>query len=277
MKAIVRAMIPLALLLTGAAGFAQMEYPGDQLESPESPETFLRRMQPVLHREEIATKTDEELKKIIVPKIEFHDTLIREAVDQMNVLIRAHNSEPSSFQIPPLRIRQFPIPAAQESPAQSNPALTGTATDAANKDASSEPKLLPPEEARISLSLSNTSLKEIIRYVTNLFGMVIDFQADAVWLKPMVWGIPVVETRSYSVPKAICTTRADAEELVKEQFPGFNPANPRGCSWNFNETTHVLTLRFVDVSFVFFEKWYARELLKNGFHFPPPRTSVQKP
>ena len=118
----------------------------------------------------------------------------------------------------------------------------------------------------MTLSLSNSTLKEALGYIAGLCGMTINVEPGAIWLKPMSsGGGSVLIKRGYIVPDAICSSKAQAEKLLKPTIPDFNSPD---FFWNFDESSHTLTLQYGDTLIDEFEIGYARELLKHGFQIP---------
>ena len=252
--------IPLSLVVFLLTLPASNTAVGQLAPQPETPEAFLQRIKPILDHDAFVIRTDAELNEIVIPKIEFHEAKAKDAIDEINKWIVSHNSKPKAFQIPLLRIRHIdllehatPASAPGASPVPGVPSPGG--------------KSVSPEDATITLSLSNTNVKEWIRYITSLSGMMIDIEQDAIWLKPLSYGESLLLKRVYIVPEAVFSTKAQAEKLLKPIVPQFTSPD---FFWDFNERSHLLTLQFGNPIIEEFEKKYAKELLQHGFRLPSP-------
>lgn len=237
--------------------------------SPETPEVFLQRIKPILDHDDFVSKTDGELSEIILPKVEFREASVKGVIAEMNKLILSHNSKPTAFQIPPLRIRDFNLLGLLEHATTALPGASPEQSNGSNVSSSPAAKSVAPEDAPLTLSLSNVSLKELLRYVTGLSGMVIDIEQDAIWLKPLSSGESLLLKRVYIVPEAVISTKAQAGKFLKPIIPQF--ASP-DFFWDFDGRSHQLTLQFANPTIEEFEKLYARELLKHGFRVPPAQS-----
>jgi hypothetical protein len=258
MRFIAQATILSLLALTAAASLAA----ASSVPPPETSKAFLRRMAPTLHRDEVISKTNAELKTILIPKFEMRDVTVQAVVDELNLQIRNHNSQPSAFQIPHLRIRHYSGLDATLAPSRNVSGL---------EKADPSPVLsIPPEDARITLSLSKITLAEAVRYVTNLSALMIDIEPGAIWLKPLIYPTIILTKRVYIISDSICSTKAQVEKLLADTCPDFQPVIPKGRPeyWKFDESTHLLSLRYAEPFIDQFEKSYARELLNHGFKIP---------
>jgi hypothetical protein len=215
-------------------------------------------MKPVLDHDAFVSKADEELNKIVIPKVEFRETTLGDAVDYINKMIVSHNARPEAFQIPLLR---FHLEMAGEpSPV---PALPPGMSPGANAEPPSGGKTVSPYDATITLSLSNVSMKELIRYLTSLGGLQPHIQADAIWLRPIsTGGISVLLKRVYLVPASVFSTKAEAEKFLKPIIPQFDSPD---FFWSFDEKSRLLTLQFANPTIEEFEEVYAHALLKHGY------------
>ena len=137
-----------ALAVDKHYNFEDTEYQAQNLDVrgiAESPEAFLKRVKPLVENESFAADVEKELTVISVPKIVFKETALSDAVEQLNQLISAHNSKRNIFQIPLVRIE--PSPPSE------------TTRPSGTKDGQQE---------RITLQLSDVSMKGLIQYIANL-------------------------------------------------------------------------------------------------------------
>lgn len=259
MKPIAQAIILSLLALTAAASRAS----SPPAPTPEMPGAFLRRMAPILHREDIVPKINAELEKILIPKFDVRDTPIADVVDELNRYISEHNSQPSAFQIPHLCIRH-------DSGLDATPTSSQNVSGSEKSDPS--PALpIPSEDARITLSLSKITLAEAVRYVTNLSALMIDIEPGTIWLKPLIYPTILLTKHVYIIPYSVCSTKAQAEKLLAGIIPDFKTSIPESSPqifWEFDASSHLLTLSYGEYTIDQFEKNYARELLNHGFKLP---------
>jgi hypothetical protein len=152
--------------------------------------------------------------------------------------------------VPPLT-----IPGVQASGSASAPTVPGAPANA---------KTVSPEEATITLTLTNVSLFELLHYVTNLAGLTIKVQPDGIWVKPiMSSGCYMMLTRAYRLPAAVCSTREQIDEIEK----AINLIKIPNRKWDFDPKTRCLTIRTIDPDFYNFEHWYAAALMRYGYKF----------
>ena len=112
----------------------------------------------------------------------------------------------------------------------------------------------------------DTNVKEWIRYITSLSGMMIDIEQDAIWLKPLSYGESLLLKRVYIVPEAVFSTKAQAEELLKPIVPQFISLIFSGILTR----DHICGSNSEIPSLKNLKKKYAKELLQHGFRLPSP-------
>src|SRR5205814_451880 len=142
------------------------------------------------------------LDSIIIPRIEFRDASIREAVDFLrqqaaandpttegrrgvDIVLRLHSLGRSSEPAPVTATTtagEAPLPAGENAP----PAATGMAT-AAPVVTPATPSLPPvnPAEARITLTLNQIPLGEALRYIASQAGLKVKVEPYAVLILPL--------------------------------------------------------------------------------------------
>lgn len=159
------------------------------------------------------------LNRIIIPKIEFHDATVREAIDFLkqksrdldttepdptrrgvNIVLKL-DSGVSSSSMPPAPI----IPSAT-----TIPGIDTTTTPAA--PAPSSPTTALPSEARITLSLNQIPMMEALRYITNLAGLKIKVEPYAVSIVPLSEPTDILITKEYRVPPGFISSSANPTE-----------------------------------------------------------------
>ena len=155
------------------------------------------------------------LNRITIPKINFQDATVREAID----FLKQKSKEMDTTEADPakrgvnivLKLESAPGSAA---PAGAAPAIPGLETApaegaAAAPGAPSTPSV-NPSDARITLSLSNIPLMEALKYITNLANLKIKVDPYAVAVVPYSENTETLITKEYKVP------------------PSFIPSTPAG-------------------------------------------------
>jgi len=170
----------------------------------------------IRHTEYITSK----LNRIIIPKIEFRDATVREAID----FLKEKSSDLDTQEPDPARrgvniVLQLdsgggggapePAPAAPTAPAA--PAIPGLeAQPAAGLPAAPLPSVGAPAvssaEARITLSLSNIPLMEALKYICQLANLKLKIDPYAVSIVPPSVNTDELITKDYKVPAGFMTT-----------------------------------------------------------------------
>jgi hypothetical protein len=207
----------------------------------ETPEVFLKRVQPRLREEAVIKKIDKELNNLTIAEFKIQNAGLAETCDYINGIIRTHNKQPSRIQIPLLNIDPIllkPPPA----------------------DKSGVGDYDPTNNARLTVFVRNSSLMDLIRDVCELRNIkIVGIAPDAIWLGSFVGGSFFL-TRSYQVPKTIFSTWIQAIASVSSKGMGAEPGFIR-----FSEESHELTIGDDPHNFDYFEFWYAQQLLKQGY------------
>src|SRR2546423_1547811 len=157
------------------------------------------------------------LDSIIIPRIEFRDASIREAIDFLrqqaaandpttegrrgvDIVLRLHSLGRSSEPAPVTATTtagEAPLPAGENAP----PAAAGVAT-AAPVVTPATPSLPPvsPAEARITLTLNQIPLGEALRYIASQAGLKVKVEPFAVLILPLSEQSNELTTKEYRVP-----------------------------------------------------------------------------
>lgn len=147
------------------------------------------------------------LNRIIIPKIEYRDTTIREAVDFLKQRSRDLDNttdDPKMKKGVNIVLKLAP-PAA---PATTTPEATAPAAGDASASASPTPaNSAVTADTKITMSLSNVPLIEALKYLTDLAGLKFKVEPFAVSIVPITENTDDLLTKEYRVP------------------PGFIPAN----------------------------------------------------
>ena len=142
------------------------------------------------------------LNRIVIPKIELHDTTIREAVEflkQRSRELDTTTDDPKLKKGVNIVLKLPSAPTASEVPVPDAAAAPATGAAAASSAVTADTK--------ITLSLSNVPLIEALRYLTELSGLKYKVEPFAVSIVPITENTDELLTKEYRVP------------------PGFIPAN----------------------------------------------------
>ena len=156
------------------------------------------------------------LNHIIIPKIEFRDATVREAVDflkQKSHDLDTQEPDPARRGVNiVLKLETTPgLSVSPAAPAAAAPAVPGLPLDAnaaAPVTAAAHP--IAPSEARITLSLTNIPLSEALRYITNLAGLKVKIDPYAVTIVPLSEPTDTLITKEYKVPPSFLTNAPSA-------------------------------------------------------------------
>ena len=198
------------------------------------------------------------LNTIIIPKIEFRDASIREAIDFIRQ--QAAANDPSTegkkgvdivlrlvpigqIAPPPIPVEAAPTPAAPGSPA------AGAAPEA-GAPATARPVVAPavvaasaisPAQARITISLNQIPLGEALRYIASQAGLKVKVEPYAVSIIPISEQSNDLITKEYRVPPGFISTSVNvgASALAQGAYtkaPGTAGA-PTGTAKDTQEST----------------------------------------
>ncbi len=165
----------------------------------------------------LAGRIRRKLDTIIIPKLEFREAGVREAVEYLkrkSVEFDTAEPDPTKRGVNiVLRIDSQPTAA---SPANSIPGLV-------DPNQPNPPPPVPsvdPNEARITIALNNIPLGEALRYVTNLAGLKFKIEGDAVAVVPLSTpsNEPLV-TKEYKVPPGFLSAPPEINVPGNAQLP----------------------------------------------------------
>jgi len=149
------------------------------------------------------------LNTIIIPRVEFQDASIREAIDFLRQQAAANDTSPEgekgvNIVVRPRRLGEIsppvgpavpaPPPAAAGSPAAEAPVATPA------RPAAEAPVVAAPENARITVSLDQIPLGDALRYIANQAGLKVKVEPHAVLLIPLTEQSDELVTKTYKVP-----------------------------------------------------------------------------
>src|SRR5437588_11589501 len=220
------------------------------------------------------------LDSIIIPRIEFRDASIREAIDFLrqqaaandpttegrrgvDIVLRLHSIGRSSEPAPvtaTTTVEAPALPAGENAP----PAAAGVAS-AAPAVTPGTPSLPPvnPAEARITLTLNQIPLGEALRYIASQAGLKVKVEPYAVLILPLSEQSNELTTKEYRVPPGFISSTVNVGESARRKGPtkAGGAAVPGGTGKDTQETTGGQLL---------VNREGAREFLESqGVPFPP--------
>src|SRR5437870_285005 len=146
---------------------------------------------------------------IIIPRVEFQDASLREAIDFLRQQAVANDTSPEGEKGVNIVLRSrrlgeispsvapavpAPPPAAAGSPAADAPVATPA------RPAAEAPGVVAPENARITISLNEIPLGEALRYIANQAALKVKVEPHAVLLIPLTEQSDELITKTYQVP-----------------------------------------------------------------------------
>src|SRR5438445_7911591 len=149
------------------------------------------------------------LNTIIIPRVEFQDASLREAIDFLRQQAVANDTSPEGEKGVNIVLRSrrlgeispsvapavpAPPPAAAGSPAVEAPVATPA------RPAAEAPGVVAPENARITISLNEIPLGEALRYIANQAALKVKVEPHAVLLIPLTEQSDELITKTYQVP-----------------------------------------------------------------------------
>ena len=220
------------------------------------------------------------LDSIIIPRIEFRDASVREAIDfvrqqaaandpttegrrGVDIVLRLHSLGRSTEPAPvtgTTTIEAPALPAGENAP----PAAGGVAT-AAPVVTPATPSLPPVNaaEARITLTLNQIPLGEALRYIASQAGLKVKVEPYAVLILPLSEQSNELTTKEYRVPPGFITTNVNVgvSALSQGAYKTATGAAPTGTGKDTQESTGGQLL---------VNREGAREFLESqGVPFPP--------
>ena len=158
------------------------------------------------------------LNTIIIPKVEFKDATVREAIDFLKAKSRdldIREPDPTRRGVNIVLQLDSPVGTPTTTPAPAVdptvPAIPGTDPAAGGAAAAAAPTpTINPSDARITLSLNNVPMAEVLRYITSLAGLKVKYDPYAVSVVPVNVPIETLITKEYKVPPGTFTGAAGA-------------------------------------------------------------------
>jgi general secretion pathway protein D len=227
------------------------------------------------------------LNTIIIPRVEFRDASIREAIDFLREQAAENDPSPDGRKGVDIVLRMTPLgqvapppvpvapaagPGAAASPAAAaapEGAPAGGTTPVTARPVVTRPVVAAaatsPAEARITITLNQIPLGEALRYIANQAGLKVKVEPYAVSIIPISEQSNDLITKEYRVPPDfISTTLTGASLLQKGAYktaPGTAPVGPAGTGKDTQESTGGQQL---------VNREGAKEFLESqGVQFPP--------
>jgi general secretion pathway protein D len=221
------------------------------------------------------------LDNIIIPRIEFRDASIREAIDFLrqqaaandpttegrrgvDIVLRLHSLGRSSEPAPvtaTTTVGEAPaLPAGENAPPAAG--VVATATPIVTPGTPSLPPV-SPAEARITLTLNQIPLGEALRYIASQAGLKVKVEPFAVLILPLSEQSNELTTKEYRVPPGFISSSVNVGVSALNQGPTKvgGGAAPGGTGKDTQETTGGQLL---------VNREGAREFLESqGVPFPP--------
>jgi type II secretory pathway component GspD/PulD (secretin) len=228
----------------------------------------------------------QKLNSIIIPRVEFRDASVREAIDFLRQQAAANDENSDGKKGVDIVLRLAPLgqispPAVPVEPAQPPPGSAGVPPEAAPPSAMTTPipakpivapaivsaAPISPSEARITITLNQIPLGEALRYIAAQAGLKVKVEPYAVSIIPMTEQSNDLLTKEYRVPPGFISTSVNVglsaleRAAYKTGAAASAGAAPAGTGKDTEESTggHQLVNREG-----------AREFLESqGVPFPP--------
>jgi general secretion pathway protein D len=180
----------------------------------------------------------QKLNSIIIPRVEFRDASIREAIDFLRQQAAANDTNPDEKKGIDIVLRLAPLgqiapPPIPVEPAQPNPVTgaPGVPPEAAPPSAVTTPAVarplvapavvpssaISPAEARITITLNQIPLGEALRYIASQAGLKVKVEPYAVSIIPMSEQSNDLITKEYRVPPGFISTSVNIGVSALEQ------------------------------------------------------------
>jgi general secretion pathway protein D len=178
----------------------------------------------------------QKLNSIIIPRVEFRDASVREAIDFLRQQAAANDPNPDGKKGIDLVLRLAPLgqiapPAVPVEPAQPPPGSTGVPLEGAPSSAITTPlpakpivapAVVPaapisPSEARITITLNQIPLGEALRYIAAQAGLKIKVEPYAVSIIPITEQSNDLITKEYRVPPGFISTSVNVGPSALER------------------------------------------------------------
>ena len=178
----------------------------------------------------------QKLNSIIIPRVEFRDASVREAIDFLRQQAAANDPNSDEKKGVDIVLRLAPLgqiapPTIPVEPVQSNAVATGAPPEAALPNAVTTPAVakplvppaivpssaISPADARITITLNQIPLGEALRYIASQAGLKVKVEPYAVSIIPISEQSNDLITKEYRVPPGFITTSVNIGVSALEQ------------------------------------------------------------
>ena len=166
------------------------------------------------------------LARIIVPKVEFKEATVREAIEFLkdkSKILDTQEQDPTRKGVNiVLQLDTAAVPSAPLTPTPAAAAPAGIpglepaapAAGAAPAATAAAAPSVNPNEARVTLSLQNVPLMEVLKYITSLSGLKVKIDPYAVSIVPLSVVTDQLITKEFKVPPGFITSTASGESTT---------------------------------------------------------------
>ena len=211
-------------------------------------------------------RISQKLNSIIIPRVEFRDASVREAIDFLRQQAAANDPNPGEKKGVDIVLRLAPLgqiapPAIPVEPAQPPDGTAGVPPEAAPPNALTTPipakpivapaaAPISPSEARVTITLNQIPLGEALRYIAAQAGLKVKVEPYAVSIIPISEQSNDLITKEYRVPPGFINTSVNLGPSALEMGAyktgaAAGPAMPTGTGKDTEESTggHQLVKR----------------------------------
>ena len=182
------------------------------------------------------------LNSIIIPRIEFRDATIREAIDFLREQAEENDTSPQGQRGVNIVLRLVPIGQVAPPPAPLTPSVSpapgATASPAAAAATGATPATVPgrpgrpvaatPAEPRINLTLDHIPLGEALRYIATQAALKVKVEQYAVSVIPLTEQTNDLITKRYHVPPEFFGGPLDVGYYLQGSFNGASTGSSQG-------------------------------------------------
>ena len=211
-------------------------------------------------------RISQKLNSIIIPRVEFRDASVREAIDFVRQQAAANDSNPDEKKGVDIVLRLAPLgqiappPILVEPAPTNNGGVVGASPEATPPNAVTAPTVakpiiapssaISPADARITITLTQIPLGEALRYIANQAGLKVKIEPYAVSLIPISEQSNDLITKEYRVPPGFVNTTVNIgpsalEMAAYKTGAATGPGGPTGTGKDTEESTggHQLVKR----------------------------------
>jgi hypothetical protein len=174
-------------------------------------------------------KVQDKMAQIVIPKVEFKNATVREALD----FLKAKSKELDTTESDPNR-RGVNIVMKMDTPAAAESAAAATGAPKADGD---------PGEPKITLSLKDVPVGEALSYVTKLANMKYKLDPYAAFVTPISEATETLVTKEYKVPPEFISKEASGRGQARKFLEGSGVQFPPGAYANYFPSSNRLVVK----------------------------------